>query len=204
MRTTLALFSGMDDIDSHRTRLILAVKEVAYDLIITDMPKPSDNLVTLNTDRPIPNLVDRDFSLVDVNVISEYLDERYPHPPLLPVEPLGRARIRLGIKRIESDWLPLVATIHNGAKSVAETARQSLIEGLLASLPIFKASRFFLNPQMSLADIALAPLLWRLTTLGVSLPREAAPIIDYGNRIFQDPVFKKSLTESEKNMRALS
>ena len=202
-RTVLTLFSGKEDIDSHRVRMVLAAKGVSCELVIADAAKPPEDLIDLNPYQSLPTLVDRDLSLYDVNVIIEYLDERYPHPPLLPIDPLGRARVRLGVKRIEKDWLSLVDTIQNGAKAAAETARKSLSDSLVASLPVFKASKFFLNSEMSVADVALAPMVWRLNVLGVVLPREAHSVIEYGERIFRNPAFAKSMTESEKNMRAM-
>jgi stringent starvation protein A len=202
-RTVLTLFSGKDDIDSHRARMVLAAKGVAYDLVVTDMTRPPEDLVDLNPYQTVPTLVDRDLSLYDVNVIVEYLDERYPHPPLLPVDPLGRARVRLGVKRIEKDWLSLLDAIQNGSKAAADAARKSLRDGLVASQPVFKASKFFLNTEMSIADVALAPLVWRLNMLGIVLPREAHCVLEYGERIFRNPAYHKSMTESEKSMRAL-
>jgi RNA polymerase-associated protein len=148
----------------------------------------------------VPTLVDRDLVLYDTGVICEYLDERYPHPPLMPVDPLSRARLRLATVRIERDWLPFVAQIHAGGRP-AETARKRLREALLAAVPLFKAAKFFLNPELSLADCALAPLIWRLPSLGVALPREAHVIIDYGERIFRNPGFTRSLTPEEKLLR---
>jgi stringent starvation protein A len=200
-RTVLTLFSGKDDIDSHRVRMVLAAKGVTHDLVVVDLVRPPEDLLDLNPYQTVPTLVDRDLSLYDVNVIIEYLDERYPHPPLLPVDPLGRARVRLGVKRIEKDWLSLSDAIHNGSKAAAETARKALRDGLIASLPVFKASKFFLNAEMSIADIALAPLVWRLNALGVALPKEAHSVIEYGERIFRNPAYHKSMTESEKSMR---
>ena len=202
-RTVLTLFSGKDDIDSHRVRMVLAAKGVTHELVVVDIVKPPEDLLDLNPYHTVPTLVDRDISLYDVNVIVEYLDERYPHPPLLPADPLGRARVRLGVKRIEKDWISLLDIIQNGTKAAAEAARKSLRDGLVTSVPVFKASKFFLNAEMSIADIALAPLVWRLPALGVLLPREAHCVIEYGERIFRNPAYHKSMTESEKNMRAL-
>lgn len=202
-RTVLTLFSGKDDIDSHRVRVVLAAKGVTHDLVVVDMQKPPEDLVDLNPYQTVPTLVDRDLSLYDVNVIVEYLDERYPHPPLLPVDPLGRARVRLGVKRIEKDWLSLIDAIQGSSKAAAEAARKTLRDGLVASLPVFKASKFFLNTEMSIADVALAPLVWRLNMLGVALPREAHCVIEYGERIFRNPAYHKSMTESERSMRSL-
>jgi RNA polymerase-associated protein len=201
-RTVLTLFSGRDDLASHRARLVLAAKGVSYELLLVDPTNPPEDLLDLNPYHSVPTLVDRDLVLYDVNVIAEYLDERYPHPPLMPVDPLSRARVRLGVARLERDWFPYVETILSGTKSTSETARKRLREGLLASVPVFRASKFFLNSEMSLADCALAPLIWRLPALGVVLPREAQVIHDYGERIFRNPGFTRSMTDEEKQMRA--
>jgi RNA polymerase-associated protein len=201
-RTVLTLFSGRDDLDSHRARLVLAAKGVSYELVLVDPTDPPGDLLDLNPYHSVPTLVDRDLVLYDVSVIGEYLDERYPHPPLMPVDPLSRARIRLGVARLQRDWFNYVGTILGGTKSTSETARKRLRESLLASVPVFKASKFFLNAEMSLADCALAPLIWRLPALGVNLPREAHVINEYGERIFRNPGFVRSMTDEEKQMRA--
>jgi RNA polymerase-associated protein len=137
-------------------------------------------------------------------VVSEYLDERYPHPPLMPVDPLSRARLRLAMLRIEHDWVPQVQAIQLGNKAQADAGRKRLKELLTASVPLFKASKFFLNPEMSLADCAMAPIIWRLEALEIPLPKEGAKVIeDYGNRIFRNPGFARSLTDQEKKLREL-
>ena len=200
MRNALTLFSSVDDVLCHRVRLVLTAKGVTYDFIPVDPQSPPEDLVDLNPYHSVPTLVDRDLVLYDTGVICEYLDERYPHPPLMPVDPLSRARLRLATVRIERDWLPFVAQIQAGGRP-AETARKRLREALIAAVPLFKASKFFLNPELSLADCALAPLIWRLPNLGVALPREAHVIIDYGERIFRNPGFTRSLTPEEKLLR---
>ena len=199
-RTILTLYSAADDVHSHRVRLVLAAKGVVYDLEIVNPKSPPEDLLDLNPYNTVPTLVDRDLVLYDTGVICEYLDERYPHPPLMPVDPLSRARLRLASVRIERDWLPYVAQIEAGGRP-AEAARKRLREALLSSLPLFKAAKFFLNAELSLADCALAPLIWRLPSLGVALPREAHIIIDYGERIFRNPGFTRSLTPEEKLLR---
>jgi RNA polymerase-associated protein len=199
-RTVLTLYSSNDDSQCHRVRLVLAAKGVVYDLVPVTAKNPPEDLLDLNPYNSVPTLVDRDLVLYDTGVICEYLDERYPHPPLMPVDPLSRARLRLATVRIERDWLPFVAQIQAGGRP-AETARKRLREALLAAVPLFKAAKFFLNPELSLADCALAPLIWRLPSLGVALPREAHVIIDYGERIFRNPGFTRSLTPEEKLLR---
>ncbi|MBS0557996.1 MAG: glutathione S-transferase N-terminal domain-containing protein [Proteobacteria bacterium] len=199
-RTILTLYSSNDDAQCHRVRLVLAAKGVVYDLVPVTAKNVPEDLLDLNPYNTVPTLVDRDLVLYDTGVICEYLDERYPHPPLMPVDPLSRARLRLATVRIERDWLPYVAQIQAGGRP-AETARKRLREALLAAVPLFKAAKFFLNPELSLTDCALAPLIWRLPSLGVALPREAHVIIDYGERIFRNPGFTRSLTPEEKLLR---
>lgn len=200
-RTVLTLYSASDCVQCHRVRLVLAAKGVVYDLVVVNPRSPPEDLLDLNPYNSVPTLVDRDLVLYDTSVICEYLDERYPHPPLMPVDPLSRARLRLAMMRVERDWLPFIAQIHAGGRP-AETARKRLREALLASIPLFKAAKFFLNPELSLADCALSPLIWRLPSLNVVLPREAHAISEYGDRIFRNPGFTRSLTPEEKALRA--
>ena len=201
-RTVLALYTTAEDVQCHRTRLVLAAKGVSYERVMVDPAKPPADLVDLNPYGTLPTLVDRDLTLYDTYVVCEYLDERYPHPPLMPIDPLSRARLRLAAVRIERDWLPEINMIRAGGKP-AEAARKRLREHLLEAVPLFKASRFFLNPEMSLADCLVAPVVWRLSMLGVDLGKEGKPIIDYGERLFHTQGFARSLTPEEKAMREL-
>lgn len=203
MRNALTLFSANDCVVCHRVRLVLAAKGVSYELVVVDPTNPPEDLLDLNPYHSVPTLVDRDLVLYAASVVTEYLDERYPHPPLMPIDPLARARIRLSMLRLEHEWVPHVQSIQYGNKSQAEAGRKRLKELLLASLPLFKASKFFLNSEISLADCALAPIIWRLPSLGVQLPREAKPIEDYGQRIFRSPGFSRSLTPEERALRDL-
>ena len=138
-RTVLALYSAADDIQCHRVRLVLAAKGVTYDLIVVDPAKPPQDLLDLNPYHTLPTLVDRELTLYDTSVVCEYLDERYPHPPLMPIDPLSRARLRLAAVRIERDWLPEIEHIKAGGRT-ADAARKKLREHLLAALPLFKVS----------------------------------------------------------------
>jgi stringent starvation protein A len=199
-RTALALYTTADGIQCHRTRLVLAAKGVSYERVLVDPAKPPEDLLDLNPYGTTPTLVDRDLTLYNTAVVCEYLDERYPHPPLMPIDPLSRARLRLATVRIELDWLPEVDTIREGGRP-ADAARKRLREHLLASLPLFKASRFFLNPEMSLTDCLVAPVIWRLPWLGVDLGREGKPILDYGERLFASQGYARSMTAEEKAMR---
>lgn len=203
MRNALTLFSATDCVLSHRVRLVLAAKGVTYDLVAVDPQNPPEDLVDLNPYHSVPTLVERELVLYAASVVSEYLDERYPHPPLMPVDPLSRARLRLAMLRLEIDWVPQVQAIQLGNKAQADAGRKRLKELLTASVPLFKASKFFLNPEMSLADCAMAPIIWRLDALGVPLPKDGKAIEDYGNRIFRSPGFSRSLTEQERRLRDL-
>ncbi|PZU27337.1 MAG: stringent starvation protein A [Stenotrophomonas sp.] len=203
MRNTLTLFSANDDALCHRVRLVLAAKGVTYDLVPVDAQNPPEDLIDLNPYHSVPTLVERELVLYAASVVSEYLDERYPHPPLMPVDPLSRARLRLAMLRIEHDWVPQVQAIQMGNKTQAEAGRKRLKELVAQSVPLFKASKFFLNPEMSLADCAMAPIIWRLESLGVALPKDGKAIEDYGNRFFRHPAFVRSLTDQEKKLREL-
>jgi len=202
LRNTLTLFSARDCVLCHRVRLVLAAKGVQYDLVAVDPASPPEDLIDLNPYHSVPTLVERELVLYSASVVTEYLDERYPHPPLMPIDPLSRARLRLAMLRLEHEWVPYVqAAQAPGSKAQGEHARKQLRDLVLASLPLFKASKFFLNPEMSLADCAMAPIIWRLPSLGIVLPKEAKPIEDYGQRIFRNPGFIRSLTPEEKNLR---
>lgn len=200
-RAVLTLFSARDCVHCHRIRLLLSAKGVSYDHVVVDLDDPPEDLIELNPYNSVPTLVDRDLVLYDTSVISEYLDERYPHPPLMPVDPLSRARLRLAMVRLENDWLTLVDRIEEGGKP-AEVARKALKEDLTSNALAFKASKFFLSPEFSLADCAFAPLIWRFDSLGINLPKDAQPIIDYGERIFHSQAFTRSLTPEERALRA--
>jgi len=203
MRNALTLFSARDDVLCHRVRLVLAAKGVSYELVPVDPTNPPEDLLDLNPYHSVPTLVERDLVLYSASVVTEYLDERYPHPPLMPVDPLSRARLRLAMLRLEHEWVPHVQSIQYGNKSQVEAGRKRLKELVLGSLPLFKAFKFFLNPEMSLADCALAPIIWRLPALGVQLPKEAKPIEDYGQRIFRHPGYARSMTPEERALREL-
>jgi len=199
-RTILTLYTTADDIQCHRARLVLAAKGVSYERVLVDPAKPPEDLLDLNPYGTTPTLVDRDLTLYDTAVVCEYLDERYPHPPLMPIDPLSRARLRLAAVRIERDWLPEVDVVRAGGRPT-DAARKRLREHLIAALPLFRASKFFLNPEMSLVDCLVAPVVWRLPWLGVDLGREGKPIVDYGERLFHSQGYTRSLTPEEKAMR---
>ena len=202
LRNALTLYTTADDIQCHRARLVLAAKGVSYERVLVDPSRPPEDLIDLNPYASTPTLIDRELTLFDTAVVCEYIEERYPHPPLMPIDPQSRARLRVAAVRIEKDWLPEVDTIRAGGRP-ADAARKRLREQLLSTVPLFKASKFFLNPEMSLADCLVAPVIWRLPWLEVDLGREGKPIIDYGERLFHSQGFARSMTEQEKAMRPL-
>ena len=200
LRSVLKLYTKADDIQCHRARLVLATKGVSYERVLVDPANPPEDLIDLNPYAGTPTLVDRDLILYDASVVCEYLDERYPHPPLMPIDPQSRAQLRVAAVRIENDWLPEIDKIQAGGKAVA-ASRKRLRDELLSTLSVFNAAKFFLSSEMSLIDCLMAPVIWRLSWLGVDLGREGKPIIDYGERLFRSSGFVRSMTEQEKEMR---
>lgn len=200
-RSVMTLYSGETDLHSHRVRIVLAEKAVSVDVIKSDSSNPSRELMELNPYHSLPTLVDRDLVLYNSNIIMEYLDERFPHPPLLPVYPVARAKSRLMMFRIEQDWYTLVQTILSGAKKDADVARKDLHDSLLSLTPVFNDLPYFLSEEFSLVDCCIAPILWRLPSLGIELPTKAKPILTYAKRIFKRDSFQASLTEAERELR---
>lgn len=199
-RSVMTLYSGALDMGSHQVRIVLAEKGVTVDVINVGPQNPSEDLLELNPYNTLPTLVDRELVLYNSNIIMEYLEERFPHPPLLPVYPVARAKSRLMIYRIELDWYSLVKKIEkNDADS--EKARLELTEGLVSLIPVFNDKAYFLSDEFTLVDCCIAPLLWRLPHLGINLPPTAKPILKYGDKIFARDSFQASLTESERELR---
>lgn len=203
-RSTMTYFSDARDHYSHRVRIVLAEKGVSVEMVDVDPKNKPEELAELNPYNELPTLVDRDLSLYETKVMMEYLDERFPHPPLLPVYPVARAQSRLWMERIERDWCPLVDTIVNGkSKDAATKARKELKESLLAIAPIFAEKPFFMSEEFTLVDCCLGPVLWRLDAMDIKLPKtkQAKPLEDYMDRLFARESFQESLSELEKEMR---
>lgn len=201
-RSVMTLFSKPNDPWSHRTRLVLAEKSINIDIVDVDEGSLPEDLLDLNPYSSVPTLVDRDLVLYDSRVIIEYLDERFPHPPLMPVDPVTRAQFRLALYRIERDWYSLAEDIMSGAdrKPLARAVR-ALEESILSSVDIFSAKRFFLSDEFSLVDCTIAPILWRLPVFDIKLPSQAKPIQRYMDDVFSRPSFQASLTELEQEIR---
>jgi len=200
-RSVMTLYSGATDIHSHRVRIVLAEKGVTVDILSVNLDEPPEDLIELNPYNTVPTLVDRELVLYQANIIMEYLDERFPHPPLLPVYPVARAKCRLMVHRIEKDWYVLADTIENGKPAEADKARKELADNLIGLAPVFGNMPFFLSEEFSLVDCTIAPLLWRLPHFGIELPTQAKAIMAYGKRMFERDSFRASLTEAEREMR---
>lgn len=198
----MTLFSKPTDLWSHRTRLVLAEKSINIDIVDVDDGNLPEDLLDLNPYNSVPTLVDRDLVLYDSRVIIEYLDERFPHPPLMPVDPVTRAQFRLALFRIEKDWYSLAEEIVEGGdrKPVARAVR-TLRDSITSSVDIFAAKKFFLSDEFSLVDCSIAPVLWRLPVYGIELPSQARPIQRYMDEVFARPSFQASLTELEQEIR---
>lgn len=198
----MTLYSGMTDPYSHRTRIVLYEKDVECQVVLVDIRKKPRELSDLNPYDSVPTMVDRDLVLYDSLIINEYLDERLPHPPLMPVDPVSRGKARLMLMRFDRDWYSQTADMEGADKKVAQRARNVIRDGLTVISPVFKEQPFILGEEFSLVDCSLAPLLWRLPMYGIELPRQARPILDYAERLFERKSFKLSLTEAEQEAMA--
>jgi len=200
-RSTMALYSSDRSIHCHRVRFVLAEKGINVDIInISNDESAAADLAELNPYNETPTLVDRDLLLHDASVINDYLDERYPHPPLMPVDPVSRARLRLIHYRVIRDWYPLVGDIETGSATKADKARQHLKESIVAVNDLFKQSDFVLSDELSLVDCTLAPLFWRLPVYGIDLGKPGASVQGYIQRLISRRSFKLSLTRAEREM----
>lgn len=203
-RSVMTLFSDPRCLYSHRVRIVLAEKGIHYEIQDVSPGNMPEDLIELNTYGEVPTLIDRDLVLYNSQVIMEYLDERFPHPPLMPVDPVSRARTRLLLHRIERDWYSLADAILNKGEKSAAKARKDMRDSLVMVGPLFAQMPFFMSEEFSLVDCSLAPLLWRLGEFRVDLPKEAGPVQDYCNRVFERPGFKNSLSSTERNLRQSS
>jgi len=201
-RSVMTLFSRPTCPYSHRARLVLAEKSINIDIIDVEDGSLPEDLLDLNPYNTVPTLVDRDLVLYDSRVIMEYLDERFPHPPLMPVDPVTRAQFRLALYRIEMDWYPLAGEIDEGGdRKPVSRARKILRESILTSAEIFTAKRFFLSDEFSLVDCTIAPILWRLPVYDIDLGSQGRVMHRYMDEVFSRPSFQESLTELEQEMR---
>ncbi len=201
-RSIMNLFSGPTCIHSHRTRIVLAEKNINIDISSVKGPELPEDLMDVNPYHTLPTLIDRDLVLYDSRVIIEYLDERFPHPPLMPVDPVLRAQFRMALYRIESDWYSLVEdfTAESEGK-LAMKPKKMLRESILAAIDLFSVKSYFISDDFSLVDCTIAPILWRLPIYGIDLGSNVRALNKYMDRVFDRPSFQSSLSELEQEMR---
>ncbi len=201
-RSVMTLFSHADDMYSHQARIVLAEKGVGVDIHLVEIDNLPEDLIDLNPYGTVPTLIDRELALYEAKIIMEYLDERFPHPPLMPVYPVARGRSRLMMHRIESDWYTLARTIISGTAEEADKARHELRESLLSIAPVLNEAPYFMSEEFSLVDCYLAPLLWRLPAFGIELSGQGSKELKaYMLRLFDRESFQASLTEAERELR---
>ena len=195
----MKLYAGSNCLYGHACRIVLKEKDVDCD-VLDPAADPEFDLTELNPYGESPTLIDRELVLYGDNVITEFLDERLPHPPLMPLDPIGRGRARLLIGRLQRDWLGEVKRLLDEGKPLNKKLKKSLWDGLLAMSPIFLAQRYAMGNEFSLVDCYLAPLLWRLSAMDVTLPRQGQAVMDYSERLFERSTFQASLNSLERDM----
>ena len=195
----MKLYAGSNCLYGHACRIVLKEKDVDCD-VLNPAADPEFDLTELNPYGESPTLIDRELVLYGDNVITEFLDERLPHPPLMPLDPIGRGRARLLIVRLQRDWLSEVKRLLDEGKPLDKKLKKSLWDGLLAMSPIFLTQRYAMGNEFSLVDCYLAPLLWRLSVMDVTLPRQGQAVMDYSARLFERSTFQASLNSLEREM----
>lgn len=201
----MVLYSGTTCPFSQRCRFVLFEKGMDFEIRDVDLFNKPEDVAVMNPYGQVPILVERDLILYESNIINEYIDERFPHPQLMPGDPVARARVRLFLFNFEKELFVHVSTLESRVtksnEKAMEKARASIRDRLTQLAPIFTKNRYMLGDDFSMLDVAIAPLLWRLDHYGIDLPKSAAPLAKYAERIFQRPAYIEALTPSEKVMR---
>ncbi len=200
-RSVMSFFSDPLDPIGHSVRLCIAEKDINIEINLVEPDKVPEDIVELNPYNSSLTLIDRDLVLYESRIIMEYLDERFPHPPLLPVDPVSRAVNRQLGYRIEKDLYSLLDGVNSENEAVANDARKVMRDHLTAIAPAFESFPFFMSEDFSLVDCSMAPILWRLDSYGVKLPAQAKPLINYSKRLFEREGFIASLSEQERELR---
>ena len=197
----MTLYSGTTCPFSQRCRNVLYEKGMDFQIVDVDLHNKPEDLAVMNPYNQVPVLVERDLMLYESNIINEYIDDRFPHPQLMPADPVMRARARLFLYRFENEMFNHIHSIEKGTQKQQEKGRQVVRDALTQISPVFAKQKFMLGDEFTMLDVAIAPLLWRLDHYGIDLPRQAAPVQKYAERIFSRPAFFEALTPSEKVMR---
>jgi len=200
-RSVMTLYADQKDLQGHSVRLVLKEKEISVEIQYVDDENKPEDLNTLNPYGKLLTLIDRDLVLYDSQIIMEYLDERYPHPPLMPVDPVARAANRQLRYRIAQDLFTLAADIDNGSEITIEKSKKLLKDNLLVLVPIFEQFKYFMSDEFSLVDLCMATILWRIDHWQIRLGSAAKPLVKYGELIFERESFQGSLSAFEKEMR---
>lgn len=196
----MTLYSGTTCPFSQRCRIVLFEKGMDFQIHDVDIFNKPEDLALMNPYNRVPVLVDRDLILYESNIINEYIDDRFPHPQLMPADPVMRARARLFLYRFEEELFNHIEPVEKNHKS-ADKSRAAIRDNLVQIAPVFARQKFMLGEEFSMLDVAIAPLLWRLDHYNIALPKQAAPLMKYAERIFTRPAFIEALTPSEKVMR---
>lgn len=197
----MTLYSGTTCPFSHRCRIVLYEKGMDFQIIDVDMYNKTEDLAVINPYNRVPVLVERDLILYEANIINEYIDDRFPHPQLMPADPVMRARARLFLHRFELELYAHVDALEHGSQKAADKARTTICDNLTQIAPVFTRQKHMLGDEFSMLDVAIAPLLWRLDRYGIKLPKQAVPLMKYAERLFSRQAFIEALTPSEKIMR---
>ena len=197
----MTLYSGTTDPFSQRCRIVLFEKGMDFQVIDVDMFNKPEDLAVVNPYNRVPVLVERDLVLYEANIINEYIDERFPHPQLMPADPVMRARARLFLHRFENELYCHIDAIEHAAQKIADKARHAVRDNLTQIAPVFAKQKYMLGDEFSMLDVAIAPLLWRLDHYGVQLDKDAAPLMKYAERLFSRPAYIEAMTPAEKAMR---
>ncbi len=197
----MTLYSGTTCPFSQRCRIVLYEKGMDFQIIDVDVLSKPEDLAVMNPYNKVPVLVERDLILHEANIINEYIDERFPHPQLMPADPVMRGRTRLFLHRFEQELFNHVEVLEGGNAKAADKARIAIRDNLSQLSPLFAKQKFMLGDEFSMLDVAIAPLLWRLDHYGIVLPKQAASLLKYGERLFVRPAFIEAMTASEKAMR---
>ena len=197
----MVLYSGTTCPFSQRCRFVLFEKGMDFDIRDVDLFNKPEDISVMNPYGQVPILVERDLILYESNIIKEYIDERFPHPQLMPADPVQRARARLLLLNFERELFVNVEPLEKQDAKRMDKARVVMRDRLSQLAPVVAKSKFMLGEDFSMIDVALAPLLWRLELYGIELPKAAAPVLKYAERIFSRPAFFEALTPSEKVMR---
>lgn len=204
IRRAMSLYSGTNSLQSHICRFILLAKDAESEIRFVDEHFDMSELAELNPYAEVPTLVDREFVIYGINIIVEYLDERLPHPPLLPVDPVLRGRARLMIYRLTRDWLGKFYAIDSGElDELDKETCKDIRDGLVSISPVLAEQEYLLGDELSLVDFYMAPFLWRLHTHGIKLPpKQGKPMLDYAERMFSMESFRQSLSNQERALNA--